>query len=132
MVLGLVKPKRVLELGAGNYSTPLFAEYPTVNRLVSVETDERWLPEIASPNLTIRLVEDTCDALDDLDFDLIFIDNADNATDRERAIRAVLSKEHPVTVIHDAEHPSYNAAIRELSDSFLVVANELPWTAVCW
>ncbi len=130
MVLALVKPERVLELGAGNYSTPLFASYPTVELVVSVETDERWLPQ--GEKITALLVTDTVAFLDNLDYDLVFIDNADNATDRERAIRAVLSKEHPPTVIHDAEHPPYHRAIEELSAHRLYFTAALPWTAVCW
>lgn len=130
-VLALVKPKRVLELGAGIYSTPLFLACPSVERLETIETDERWVPE-PSERLTVRLVKDTVEALpEDLTaYDLVFIDNADNPADRERTIRAVLEQSHPVTVIHDAD--IYDEAINQGAKNVVTFSERIPWTAVCW
>ena len=132
MVLALAKPKRVLELGMGSYSTPAFLASP-LERLVSIETVPEWaVAADYDERHTIRVVEDTAEALPDLhDFDLVFIDNDDNPTDRERAIRAVLSQEHPATVIHDAENPAYQAAI-DLAPNRVTFTAEVPWTAVVW
>lgn len=131
-VLALVKPKRVLELGAGLYSTPAFLECPTVERLLSIETDKEWAERVQDERLTLRLVDDTVEALpkDLMAFDLVFIDNADNATDRNRAIRAVLERPYPVTVIHDAE--VYGGTINELAENRMIFNNLTPYTAVCW
>ena len=132
MVLGLVKPKRVLELGAGNYSTPCFLECPTVERLVTLETDPEWVPAV-DPKLTLHIVEDAAEELPDLrSYDLVFVDNADNAADRERAIRAVLTQPHPPTVIHDADYPSYRKAITDLAENHWIFTDYFPHTAVAW
>lgn len=131
-VLALVKPKMVLELGAGLYSTQAFLDCPTVERVRSIETDKEWARRVQDERLTMRLVDDTVEALPAslTDYDLVFVDNADNFTDRERTIRAVLGREHPVTVIHDAE--VYHQAITECAENFIVFNNLLPHTAVCW
>ncbi len=134
MVLALAKPKRVLELGVGKYSTPEFLGCPSLERLVSLETDKDWARQFQDERLTLRLVEDTADAIPTTlhNYDLVFIDNADNAPDRERAIRTVLRREHPVTVIHDAEVPLYFEAIADMAENYIIFNNRLPCTAVCW
>jgi len=45
-IMELYKPKYVLELGIGNYSTPVFLEYSTI--LKSIENDSDWINEIKS------------------------------------------------------------------------------------
>lgn len=138
MVLALMKPKRILELGAGVYSTKAFLDCPSLTRLTSLETDEEWMDrlkdEVADERLTLRLVEDTCEALPESlrIYDLVFIDNADNPVDRERAIRAVLGREHPVVIVHDAENLWYRHAINELADCYMLFDAEVPNTAVVW
>ena len=131
MMLGLVKPKRVLELGCGSHSTPLFLQAGV--KLTSLETDEEWFMKAEGyGDFDVRLVEDVVESLPLLtDFDLVFIDNSDNETDREKAIRAVLSQDHPVTVIHDAEYPLYRAAIEE-AKNYMIFSDLVPHTAVCW
>lgn len=131
-VLALVKPRLVLELGAGLYSTKAFLDCPSVERVRSIETDREWAKRVQDERLTMRVVDDTVAELPHnlMDYDLVFIDNADNPADRERAIRAVLGREHPVTVIHDAE--VYAAAITEGAANFMVFNSLVPNTAVCW
>ena len=131
MMLGLVKPKRVLELGSGPHSTPLFLQAGV--KLTSLETDEGWFMKAEGyGDFDLRLVEDVVESLPLIgDFDLVFIDNSDNETDREKAIRAVLSQAHPVTVIHDAEYPLYRAAIEE-AKNYMIFSDLVPHTAVCW
>lgn len=44
-LIEVFKPKGVLELGAGKFSTPLF--YQKVKKLVTIETDATWIGEVA-------------------------------------------------------------------------------------
>jgi hypothetical protein len=44
-IVEVFQPRGVLELGAGKFSTPLF--YHHVKKVVTVETDEKWIQEVA-------------------------------------------------------------------------------------
>jgi predicted O-methyltransferase YrrM len=137
-----VEMRRVLELGPGLHSTAWFLRRPELERLVSLETNEEWFTRIPlHEKLTLRYVGDIPTALaeyDLTDFDLVFVDNGDTATEREPAIRAVLSQPHPIVVIHDAEVPQYRAAIDDFADCELFepevprsrLGDPMPWTAV--
>lgn len=49
--IALIKPKRILELGSGFYSTPLFLDKrycPSVTQLTSIETDASWFEHVRS------------------------------------------------------------------------------------
>ena len=104
-VMGLIKPRSVLELGAGDHSTPFFLSQP-IERLVSVETDPKWREQIAEMHVDQRLSLHSDlgylkrDSL--ASFDLIFIDDGTCAEEREVSIRWVLGQHHPPTIIHDA------------------------------
>ena len=130
-VLATYSPKRVLELGAGPHSTPLFLEAGV--RLTSLETNAEWFMKAEEKaNFDIRLVENAADSLPPLTrYDLVFVDDSHDAEHREQTLRAVLSQPHPLTVIHDAEIPEYRMVMRELSDPLYVCALE-PQTALCW
>jgi len=124
-VLNTHKPKRVLEYGAGLYSTPLFLSRPHVEQLVSVEPDADWRHRIRNANDDPRLHMLAAGDFKPSDFDLIFIDNGqDGATplggERAQTIRDVLSKKHPIVVVHDAEFPAYATAIEEYAINFSV------------
>lgn len=132
-VMGLIKPRSVLELGAGDHSTPFFLSQP-IERLVSVETDPKWREQIAELhigqgrlNLHSSLNYLKRDSL--AGFDLIFIDDGTCAEEREESIRWVLSQKHPPTVIHDAE--VYATAIDEFTSDYAVIPTK-PETAVVW
>lgn len=43
-VMDLYKPQFILELGAGDYSTPLFLEFPIP--FISVDTDKEWVERL--------------------------------------------------------------------------------------
>jgi predicted O-methyltransferase YrrM len=134
-VLALVKPKEVLELGAGKYSTAEFLACESVERLTSLETNPEWASTVSmatgDDRLDLWTVEDIPAVLPDLrKFDLVFIDNGNDATERSAAIRAVLSRPHPVTVIHDAE--VYAGVIHELAENRITFNFDTPYTAVCW
>jgi predicted O-methyltransferase YrrM len=111
--------ERVLELGAGDYSTPAFLAAPGLTRLTSVENDPEWARKVTTDDdrHEVLLVEGAiADHLPPLeDYDLVFVDDSTSAYERARTIRAVLSQPHPPVVIHDAEVPEYAAAIADCS-----------------
>jgi predicted O-methyltransferase YrrM len=132
-VLALVKPKRVLELGAGLYSTPEFLRCESIERVDSLETDPDWAARVnreVGNDDRLRIWKDDGLEQDYENYDLVFIDNGNNATERIAAIRAVLSRPHPVTVIHDAE--VYAGVIHELAENRITFNFDTPYTAVCW
>lgn len=137
MVLALLKPRKVLELGAGEYSTKEFLASP-IERLTSLETDPAWMTrirdEIADERLTLRFVDSIVEALPNrlTDYDLIFVDCDATPDLRAAAIEAVLRKEHPPVIVHDAQVPAYRLALEIHADNFLVWDAENPSTAVCW
>ena len=119
---------RVVEYGGGDYSTPFFLSLPHLERLVTVEDDPEWVERIrrkyADPRLVIaeNAPTDPCD--------LIFIDNGISPPERVEVIHAVLSKPHPTVVIHDAEVPAYEQAIRESGKTYALHKKLTPNTAV--
>lgn len=126
---------RVLELGAGTFSTPFFLELPKLRKLISLETSPEWFSWVKehfkSDKLDIRLVDSIPKALQNLKldaFDLVFVDNGENATERGEVIRAVLTQPHPLVVIHDAE--VYGGLIDELAPDREIHRDLEPWTAV--
>lgn len=137
MCLALLKPKRVLELGAGLYSTKEFLASP-VERLTSLETNPDWLErlraEIADERWTLRFVDSIVPALPKHldDYDLVFVDCDEDSISRANAIRAVLEKEHPPVIVHDAEYPAYRRVLEQLAENFVVFNEQTPATAVCW
>lgn len=118
--------RRVLELGAGDYSTRTFLDLPGLERLTSIEDDADWAERSRTDDERheMRLVEGpvagNIPPLDD--YDLVFIDDSTSPEARAATIRAVLSRPHPPVVIHDAEVPEYAQAIAQCSP--------LPATAV--
>lgn len=131
-VTGLLKPRSILELGAGDHSTPFFLSLP-IDRLVSVESDTGWrariAQEYASPRLNIQAGLEHLKRDSLVGFDLIFIDDGTCAEDREESIRWVLGQERPPTVIHDAE--VYATVIEEFASEYAVIPTK-PETAVLW
>jgi predicted O-methyltransferase YrrM len=125
-MLNTHKPKRVLEYGSGEYSTPLFLSRPHVEALTVVESDFEWRRKLPEDDRMTVLVEGFANPRN---YDLVFIDDGVNADQRCRTIRDVLSRPHPVVVIHDADVPAYRALIDELADDVLIY-NTSPDTAV--
>ena len=96
----VVRPRRVLELGSGPFSTSLFLDkdvFPDLETLVSYEDDEEWAPVVmdalgTATRLDFRMVDEVREAVPvaDLDsFDLIFIDDSRTAGERSQTIRTV-------------------------------------------
>lgn len=126
----LVPMRRVLEFGAGVHSTPFFLSLPQLEALWSVETDASWRERVITDDARHTVSPET-PLLGDFDF--IFIDDGQNAADREHTIRNVLASSHPVTAIHDAEVSEYRTAIRDLAeDNALICCLDTPHTAVVW
>lgn len=127
-------PARVLEYGAGIYSTPLFLRSSVVKQLVSVEPDADWRHRIVTDYGNDRLHILANGDIDPNDFDLVFIDNGQDeaeplGAERIATLKTVLSVPHPTVVVHDAEVPEYAAVIEELAKNYRIYPTA-PDTAV--
>lgn len=123
-VLTAERPKRILEFGGGDYSTPLLLEH--AEELVVVETDPKWRRRLAETYPQAQVVPRRPSPAR---FDLVFIDDGENAAHREETIHFVLTRRHPLTVIHDAE--TYLGTINRLSVHYEVFNHTHPATAIC-
>jgi hypothetical protein len=130
-LLAQLQPHNVLEYGAGLFSTPEFLRRDELVRLISVEPDAAWRSKVAKACKDPRLVLRSELHVDPNFFDLILIDNGECMADRLEVIRYVLSRPHPIVVIHDADVAQYAAAIKELAIYHTTVATDPP-TAVVW
>lgn len=142
LALTRLRPIRsVLELGGGNFSTPLFLDrrsFRDLEQLVVVESDAEWLSVVqkhtaGDSRATVTLVPSAASAISDLDirsFDLIFIDDSAAMDDRARTIREVARRRPTALVaIHDFEVISYRSAARGLGRPF-VARDVTPQTGV--
>ena len=130
-LLAQAKPKSVLEFGAGLNSTPEFLARPELERLVSIEPDKEWRRTVARECKDQRLVLRAKLNESPSDFDFVFIDDGQNADERVKTINLVLSPDHPLTVIHDADVAEYQTAIKESAMTYCIIPTDPP-TAVCW
>lgn len=132
-VLKRFRPKRVLEFGAGNFSTSLFLSRPHVEQLVSIEVDAEWRERVKQSYAGVGRgrwdLRSTVGGVDVASFDLVFIDDGKTTADRVNTINWVLSRPGcPKVVIHDAEVPEYRKAIG--MRSHIIYALRTPHTAV--
>lgn len=127
----IVRPKSVLELGSGPFSTSLFLNsdaFPDLERLVSFEDDSKWADIVSSevgddPRFDYRLVDRVPNAVpDDLSrYDLIFVDDSTVTPDRVETIRRVLGQNpQGLVVVHDFENRFYRAAARGKSRQYIM------------
>jgi hypothetical protein len=131
-VVHSVRPKRVLEFGAGLHSTPLYFRDPQLWNVVCIEPDPEWRQKVAYACDDSRLIlREAATDVTPADFDLIFIDDGECPRERLRTINFVLSQPHPTVVIHDAEVPEYRHAIEELAISHKTYKTD-PDTCVVW
>lgn len=149
ILIGLanIRPiKRVLELGAGTYSSRLFLDrraFPNLEQLVSYENDSAWALQVRDifddDRATLKVVigpihNALADSQLDLgSFDLVLCDDSMDATARSATIRWVAEHlaHHAVLAVHDFEVPFYRHAAEVLPHSFVFdVFN--PHTGVCW
>ena len=136
---------RVLELGCGYFSTPIFLNrsiFPELSFLHSLEDDPAWLEKVArATNNDIRLkLELVTDPVNKLlphllsaRYDLVFVDNAQEVSQRANTIRTL--SEHFVgnglVVIHDFEVAEYREAASRFDHRFEFTALN-PTTGVAW
>lgn len=134
----------VLELGMGQYSTPMFLDrevYPDLLELISLEhdlawanrlkaqiRDPRWLP-IVRPEPFEKFL--ACLAL--AHFTLIFVDHSTDWQRRAATIRWLAEQElgKAKVIIHDFEEPCY----QEAAEGFrfkIVDTTVIPHTAMVW
>jgi hypothetical protein len=116
----IIRPQRVLELGCGLYSTPLFLDsnyWPSLQHITSIETDGEWLQRVVSllghdPRWKPQLVETTVaqwlrserNNLDIGGYDLIFVDDSTGVPERSETLRALFSiNPRCLIVVHDVE-----------------------------
>lgn len=147
VIIGLariIKIKRVLELGSGLFSSVAFLNklaFPDLTELHSVENDGRWAQEVSSKITDLRfkytvLDFSICSFLEQIslnDYDLIFIDDSSEVTDRAETISLaskMLAKDC-FMVIHDYEVQQYRDSSKSIKNKFsfnLIYPN----TAILW
>lgn len=134
---------RVLELGSGLHSTPLFLNrefFPNVTHVLSLEHIQVWADRVAEvcggdPRLELLVkpepVQDYLDTID-LDFDLIFVDNSECWENRVKTIEYLGQRVTTQRVIiHDFEHKFYQDAAHAFPNK-TVDSTRTPHTAVVW
>lgn len=140
----LLKVKRVLEFGCGQYSTLTFLNrtaFPDLVELRSYETESDWMNKIAllvgdDPRVCMSLVHDRMDTIVDgisfKNFDLILIDDSANAEERTQTIRHVVQACYSsnVLIIHDYEMKVYRKAT-SLPNRYRFAAFK-PNTGIAW
>jgi hypothetical protein len=139
----LFKPARILELGSGHYSTPLFLDreiFPEVVFVRSLENDPVWfktLDYLRDTRLERILVNGSIyDSIKDLDcsgFDLIFVDDSPSAGERRRTLdvlrRKVLGAQ--LVVVHDFDLWPIRLAVHSYARHCGMLALT-PQCAVAW
>lgn len=143
----ILKPQRVLELGCGYYSTPVFLNRelcPSVEQLTSVETDDQWLgrlralhghdgrwkPQLAKDG-TAQWLGESQHREELSGYDLIFVDDLQASSGRPRTLGALLAQKPscPV-VVHDVEE--WRLRFRIWDDGPFVIFDAFtPQTGVC-
>ena len=137
--------ERVLELGAGSFSTAVFldsAVFPSLAHLDSIETDTEWARIVAEraggdPRLTLRTTDEPVAqlvrALDLTGYDLILVDDSASLHQRRATVEAVAATvpPGPLVVIHDFEVDAYREA-SAVMDHRVVFRRFTPQTAVAW
>jgi hypothetical protein len=137
------RPKRVLELGTGHFSTSLFLDRdvcPSVERLHSVENDRGWFDQVRQaysaddkwePDMWTGPIHEQIRHLDLLNYDLIFVDDSQDQESRSRSIQAVFAgKPRCPVVIHDAECWRYRRHVWA-HQPYVIFNAFTPQTAVC-
>lgn len=141
----LIKVERVLELGCGNYSTPLFLNrnaFPDLIGLDSIDNDPHWADQMApwiggDPRGKLTVVTGAIShALEGVqlqNYDLILVDDSTDVDQRAATIGQVASNCSPssIVVIHDYEIRTYRDAARAFQKRFAFTALN-PSTGVGW
>lgn len=129
--------KTVVELGAGEFSTPLFLDrvyYPDLIELVTVEQNREWVKDNGDPRHKIAIVEEPIEPFLALvgwhTVNLVFVDNSTYGERRCDTLRW-LSRHigNTLVVVHDFDVPSYAEAAKDF-DCILIDDRQKPWTAL--
>lgn len=150
---GMLKVEKVLELGPGRLSTPLFLNRDIFKDLILLESyennpdyameikkelgwkdgilDHRW--QIHFPISGHNTVKQLVNEVDLHFFDLCLIDDSQTIEERARTIEIITSKPafNTMTVIHDFEHKEYQEAVNTKNKVF-GINDILPYTALVW
>lgn len=140
----IFKPRRILELGSGMCSTPMFLDreiFPDLEMLVSIENDPAWADIVRGATNDDRLdlvlidglVADYAKLLFIHQFSLVFFDDSRSGAERCETIRAVgpLMPDGALAVIHDYEEQQYQDASMVFDHQFIFDWLN-PCTGVCW
>ena len=124
----LKKPNKVLELGAGLASTPVFLNkscYPDLKQFTSIENDLNWFEKLktgpgfrGSANILYYSgrIADYVRQNTIFPYDIILIDDSYETRDRVETIQAVFNSplsDFAIILIHDFETREYQEAGRE-------------------
>ena len=122
----------VLELGCGEFSTPVLSALCLARHLLSVESDPAWLAQfdyLRRAGHRIELVESWDDAPIDVQWDVVLIDHAPAA---RRVVDIMRLKDLArLIVLHDTEHRLYEYDL--IWPAFKYRAEwkrRAPWTSV--
>jgi predicted O-methyltransferase YrrM len=144
--LGTLFPVRtVLEFGAGSFSTLSFLDrslFPSVERVVSFETDPDWKRRVEAQagedeRLTVTLIDTNVPraaaGCNFSTFDLVFVDNGPSERVRAETIKEVVAhiRDRELVVIHDFEYLSYQRAAKAARHRFCF-DGYCPHTGVVW
>lgn len=132
-------PRRVLEYGAGLYSTPLFlnrAVFPLVEELTSNEHDGEWIRKVQSEggvggDERLKWFYGENYLLPDNRYDLILID-AEEEQKKIRIIQDCGKFAHSPVVVHDTDHGPYAQTVRNSFEYFVRFDAFNPYTTVAW
>jgi predicted O-methyltransferase YrrM len=142
----LIPVRRVLELGAGHYSTPAFLDrsaFGDLETLRSVEDDPVWVEKLSAvvrddPRVDLvtvtRPMSKAVAGLRVQDYDLVLVDDSKGQEERIETIRNVAanaSGSAALVVIHDYEWEVYQKAAGKFRRRFAFTAL-VPNTGVVW
>lgn len=137
--------ERVIEYGCGHYSTLTFLDrsaFPGLTKLRSLENDAEWFEKIAGqvrgdPRVEMWDVSGSMSSAASVTelggYDLAFIDDSMNASERAATIREVGAKrpKSTVVVVHDYETVEYQRAAGAFANRFKFDSLN-PHTGVLW
>jgi hypothetical protein len=140
-----LKIARVLEFGAGFYSTLTFlnrSAFPDITSVDSIESDSDWISKVSAaakndPRLKLQFVPEPVESiLADLDltqYDLVLVDSSTDETRRAALIRELAHRPTGccLVVIHDFEFGLYKQAARGFVNCVDYSAFN-PCTGVLW
>jgi predicted O-methyltransferase YrrM len=141
----LLKIRRVIEFGCGQYSTLTFLDRAAFPELVSVHSFENnaiWIERVktltnSDPRINLIFVNKSIsEAVSNVHFqhyDLVFVDDSTTLEQRYATIYQVANRFFPsnVIIIHDFEIEAYREAVRHIPNRFTMTAVN-PNVGIAW